>query len=126
LSNADDTVKEMAKLAIISNRISEVHEKNMKTYPFIFFDGVKDVKIDYDLSNKANIDESDYKQLRVNTPTANHFVKYYLTINPETQNQNMDRRLTAIESAIRTLFWKNVTVFIYINDKLIFESKKRV
>lgn len=126
MSEVDEKVKELAKLAVISNRISEVHEKNMKTYPFIFFDGLRGVKIDYDLSSKGNIDESDTKKLVINAPVRGNFVKYYLTVDPQVQNPNMDRRTATLESSIRSLFWKDVILYIYINDKLVFESKKHV
>ena len=114
----------MAKLTVMSNRINEIQEKNMKMYPFVFFDGVRNVSIDYDLSNKAMVDEKDPGKLHVKTPQVNHYVKYMLTIAPDVTNSNMDRRFSAIESAIKSLFWKNVIVLIYINDKLAFESKK--
>ena len=124
MSEVDDQVRAMAKMVVLSGRISDVHEKNMKAYPFIFFDGIKGMKIEYDLTNKSDIDESSKQKIVVKAPIRNHFVAYYLDIDNQVQNQNMDRRCTTLESAIRSLFWKDVILKIYINDKLIYESKK--
>lgn len=108
-------LKEMAQLSILANKISEVQEKNMKMYPFCFFDGVQSVKIDYDLGHGIN--ES--------TKQINHssYVSYYLTLDESLNDKALEKRFAATEASIRALFWGDTKVSVYFNDKLVFESK---
>ena len=47
-------LKELAQLSMLANRISEIQEKNLKLFPFVFFEGLKEVTIDYDLGHGVN------------------------------------------------------------------------
>lgn len=117
-------VKDMAKLVLVSGKISETHEKNMKMYPLIYFDGVKEVKIDYDLSHKADAMVDRKNNLTVSTPHRHNVVSYYLTMIPGAKNEKLDKRFTALEASIRTLFWKDVIVEVFMDDKIVYKSKK--
>jgi hypothetical protein len=107
--------KDMALLTVLSNKISSVQEKNMKMYPFIFFNEVKEARLEYDLERVKTVKDEAEK----NAST----VSYYLTLD-EAKNGNLDFRFKALESAIRVLFWSDVTVEIYLNDRISFKSKK--
>lgn len=107
---------ELKKLVILSHRISEIHEYNLTRYPYIVFNGIKNVKIDYDFSRvKTDQDEPEL---------SNSYVLFYLEIEENTQNDFMDKRCSALESYVKTLFWSTTTVEVYQNDKIIFKSKK--
>jgi hypothetical protein len=127
--STEEQVREMAKLSLMSNKINEIQEKNLKMFPFIFFDGVKSVKIDYDLSNNQTIDtEENAKDLEIsykfNKLETNHFrVSYYLTIEEKVDNLLIDKRYSAIEQSVRNLFWKETRVEIYIDNELKYRSK---
>jgi hypothetical protein len=119
-----DKIRDMAKLGLMANRINEVQEKNLKMYPFIYFWGVKSVRIDYDLSNNntVNIEDkpeqlsADYK---FEEPNLEHLrVTYYLEMAPSEQGQNhhMEERFKHLEKSVRTLFWKEVLVEVYFNS----------
>lgn len=117
MSDTSEILKEMAKLTILSNKISSMQEKNLKNFPFIAFDGVKSVKIDYDLSRSEDKDES---------VSSGSYVTYYLIVNSALKNEYMSTRCKAVEYWVRNLFWKDVTVQININDKLIHKSGENV
>lgn len=111
-------LKELAQLSLLANRISEIQEKNLKMFPFVFFEELKEVRIDYDLGHGVN----------ENTKEVYHksHVSYYLTVEEKTNNDinsNINKRFLALESSVRTLFWKDIIIKIYINDKLAYESK---
>lgn len=106
-------LRDMAKLSVLSNRMSEIQEKNLKCYPFIFFDGVKSVKLTFDLSK---VDDDG----RINH--GDHHVTYDLETSQE-QN-SMDIRLAHLEKAVRTLFWNDLKVRVFVNGEKVFESKK--
>jgi hypothetical protein len=102
----------MAQLTIFSGRINEIQEKNLKAYPFIFFNAINSANIDYDL-NKYDT-EGRSKERRVT---------YVLQLD-ESANDNWDKRFKALKDAVRTLFWKDLTVRVSVNGKLAYESEK--
>lgn len=120
-----DTVRGMAALVVSSNRISQVHEKSLLAYPFIFFDGIKEVRIDYDLSHRHDVDLDSKNNITVKPPLQHCYVSYYLIMD-DTVNTNLDRRFQALEDSVKTLFWKDLTVKVYFNEKIVYESKKYV
>src|SRR6185312_6928996 len=85
-------VREMAKLSLLSNKINEIQEKNLKMYALAFFEGVISARIDYDFSNIALVDtEEDKKSLSLNYKFKNadtsHFrVSYFLNIDLSKEN----------------------------------------
>lgn len=110
-------IRDMATLAVLSNRISDFHEKNLKMYPLVFFNGVKSAKIDYDLERHKTVkDEPEINK---------SLVTYYLEIN-ESENDHLDKRFEAIETSVRGLLWNDITVEVYFNGKIVFKSKKNV
>lgn len=104
MSNSEEKVRELAKLAILSNRISEIHEQNLRAYAFIFFNGVKEVVVDYDLERGKK----------------NH-IKFTLTVK-EGENSSLDKRLSALDQSVKNLFWKEVSVSVVLNGDKIFDS----
>lgn len=104
-----------AQLAIFAHRISEKQEKNMKMYPFVFFEGVTSVKIDYDLGHGVNEEKKEINH--------NSHVTYYLALDESLNEKALDKRYAATEAAVRAIFWKDVKVKIYFNDNLKYESK---
>lgn len=108
-------LKEMAQLSILANRISEVQEKNLKNFPFVFFNDVKLVRIEYDLGHAINKNKKEINH--------NSFITYYLTLNEETNKTFLEKRFLAMEVAIRDLFWKDVILKVLFNTKPVYESK---
>jgi hypothetical protein len=106
-------VREMAKLGVLANRISEVQQKNLTYYPFYFFNKVETAKIDYDLS-KVNDDglKND----------GEHHVTYHLMLDKEA-NPKLETRYECISQAVRNLFWTDLKVRVYVNDELAYETK---
>jgi hypothetical protein len=110
----------MAALVVNSNRISEVHEKSMKMYPLIYFDGVTQVKIDYDLSHQSDVNVDKQNNITVKSPLIHCFVSYYLTIDESKMDENIKARFSALETSTRALFWKDLPVKIYFNERLVY------
>lgn len=104
MSKSEEKVRELAKLSILSNRISEFHEKNLKSYPFIFFNGVEEAAIDYDLERGKE-----------------NYVKFKLTVQ-EGKNLFLDKRLSALDQSVKNLFWKEVYTSVVLNGKEVYNS----
>lgn len=115
MSELKKQLKELAQLSLLANRISTIQEKNLKMFPFVYFDGVKEVVIDYDLGHGV-----DEKTKQVNHKSS---VTYRLTMDGLSDNTNLSIRFNALEKSVRELFWKDVRIQVYFNGKLVYESK---
>jgi hypothetical protein len=107
----------MAMLSVLANRVSEVQTKNLQTFPFVFFNEVKEASIDYDLAHRST------EKTAPNGPISkfDSRVTYHLTLN-EGANANLEKRFFALQESVRVLFWKDITVEVYLNGKK-YESK---
>ena len=134
MSNQDDflieqKLREMAKLSLLNNKINPIQEKNLKMFPLVFFNDVKEVKIDYDLTNLAMINtEEDAEKVEINYKIGNvetkHFrVSYHVTLD-EANNTNLEKRFEALKVAVRNLFWNNIKVEVFFNEKLVYTSSE--
>lgn len=109
-------LKEMATLTLLSNQINEIQMKNMKMFPLVFFNGVKSVKIDYDLAHKKMSGDDPVEN--------NSAVSYFLDIDETKDNGFLDKRFAHLEAAIRGLFWNDIKVEVYFNKRIVFKSVK--
>lgn len=128
LETAQEIAQEMARLTLLTNKLNDVQLQNIKMFPFVFFDGVNEVAIDYDLSNNTIIDtEEDTKNLEIDykfSSETNHLrVTYHLTIDQAIQQTHMHTRFMALEGSIRNLLWKEIKVQVFINGVKAFESQ---
>jgi hypothetical protein len=105
LDKQSPSIKDLTSLGIFSGRISEVHFKNLQSFPFMFFGDLTQVALDYDIGQKKE---------------QNSWVSYDLSISKE--NDSLDKRFFALESAVRAIFWKEVVVKISINEKEVYKS----
>jgi hypothetical protein len=119
-----ELLSEMARLTALSGRISDVQAKNLQMFPLVFFEGVKEVKVDYDLGHKADVLEDTEGKLIINAPTRNHYVAYYLILDESANVENLDKRYLALEKSVRTLFWNDVSIEIYFNGQIKYKSVK--
>ena len=134
LSEAEikETIKKMAQFSISTNKINEIQQKNLQMYPFVFFNGVKSAKIEYDLTNHSSVDyDTDPKTLDIkykfNKPkTDNIKIVYRLEIDLNEPNDHLDKRFEALEKSIETLLWKNIPLEVLFNDKKVYPVDKKV
>lgn len=118
-------VRDQAKLSLLTDKISSMQEKNLKMYPFVFFEDVTSAEIHYDLSNDLAIDtEVKDKELKYKFGEARmkHLKVIYKLNLDERLNNYLDKRFQAIESSVRNLFWKEVAVEVYFNGKQVYKS----
>ena len=94
------TISELNSLGILSGTLSEVHVKNLQVFPFIYFNGISEAKLDYDV---------------VQSKDNNSYVHYDLTLNQT--NDHLDKRFAGLEAALRALFWKEIQLKLTINGE---------
>lgn len=108
-------LQEMAQLTVLSGRISDLQAHNMKLFPMVYFEGVQEVKVDYDLAPaKSMSDEPTF---------SNSTISYHLVLD-ESKNTDLEKRFMALESSVRCLFWSDVRIEIYFNNKIVYKSAK--
>lgn len=117
MSNSVEKLQEEARLTLISNRVSEKQIKNLKAYPFIFFNDVTDVALDYDFSRTPAEIAVDIPGVAV---TMRGRVEY--KISASVAPDLIEKRTQALADAVRILFWKDTLVSIYLNDKEVFNG----
>lgn len=110
----DQKVREMAKLTMLSNKINEIQEKNLKMFPLVFFNGVKSVKIDYDLGSEITDDTASGHR---------NFVKYSISLDDTQDNGKPELRFEHLSKSVRGLFWNNIDVVVLFNGKKVYENK---
>lgn len=108
MSDQKAILTELAQLTMLTGRISETHYKNMSNFPFVFFNEVTKVEIDYDIATNKE-DKS--------------LVTYKIDLNLNT-NDYLDKRFQALENSIRTLFWKEVGIEVFLNSEEYYKSNK--
>jgi hypothetical protein len=106
LSESEPTcLKDLRNLMMFFGRIPETHVKNLQSQPFIYFEEVKEVKLEYDLDTKSK----------------NWFVKYNLILDKDPDH--LTERSKGLEKAIKMLFWKEVVLDLSINGKEVYKSE---
>jgi hypothetical protein len=127
-------IRDMAKLSILENKLNDIQVKNLRMFPLIFFNGVSEAKIDYDLSvskpsvdyeieNKTDPDKIGIKY-NFDRPTSKSMIEYNLTIDETQENDYLENRFLALEKAVRSLFWKEVKIVVLFNGKKVHESNE--
>lgn len=97
---------DLTKLMLFFGKVPETHIESLKGFPFIFFNGLKEAKIEHDIyTTKENPG----------------LISYHLTLSEI--NYNLDKRYLALESAIRSLFWKEIKLNLSINGEEVFKSE---
>lgn len=104
--NETPSLQDLTKLVMFTGRLSEVHVKNLEAFPFIFFNGVEEAKIEHDISNVKDIPSS---------------ISYTLILDGE--NDFLEKRYKALESAVISLFWKEIRFKISINGSEVYKSE---
>ena len=95
------SIKELNQLLMFSGMLSSVHIQNLKSFPFIYFNEVKEARLEHDIATNK-VGQSN--------------VTYDLTLNKEA-NGLIDKRYKALELAVHQLLWKEVKVKLLINGE---------
>lgn len=105
--NVQNILEDMRKITILTGTISKVHEQSLGKWPYIVFDDVGSLGVDYDLSKKEKNNMN--------------FVNFYITSSKQ-EYEDLDKRCGKLTEWVRDMFWKEVDVNIFINEKNIYSN----
>lgn len=128
MSKTQETIQEMARLTMLTNQLNDVQIQNLKTFPFVFFDGLNRVTMEYDLSNQLgadtveNTDDGEIEYNVTPTTTSHLHVTYRLVIDPIFTPNNLPQRFSALEQSVRSILWKEIKVVVFFGNQKVYES----
>ena len=90
-------------------RVSEVHIKNLKAFPFIYYSDVTEAKLDYSVETQKENKEKSLISFEISTSK---------------NNDHLKKRFEGIETAVRALFWKDMKVKVtLLPQNEVFQSE---
>lgn len=96
-------LEDLKKMVMLTGRLSDIHIKTLQSAPFIYFDDLGSVEIDYEITT----DFSEEHRAK------NSYVNFKLNFNdryePDAHHQN---RLLALVKTVQGLLWKEIRVEI--------------
>ena len=114
LVDIEKLLEDMRSITMLTGEISSVHLLNLKNWVFIAFDNVDTVEIDYDLS------KAKYVSLE---GRSSGFINFKITTkDPNYEQQNTKARSETLTQWVRSMFWKDINVHIFINNQCVFED----
>lgn len=91
-------LEDLKKGMILSGRLSEVHLHNLKQYPFIAFDGLDSVEINYNLEPLMNNEDGSY-------------FEYILKFKKGTP-KGIKEKANILASMVKVLLWSKIEIRI--------------
>lgn len=106
-------IKELNKGAIASGRLSEVHIHNLRTYPFLVFNGLDTVEINFNIEPLL-LDKQD-----------GAYVEYVLRFKDKVPKK-MSENSKMLMDMVKVLLWKEVRVDVAYrkNKELVYVGKE--
>lgn len=107
-SDVEKTLVDLKNMSILTGELAELHIKNLKAFPYIFFDHITSCELSWDIN----------LQREANKKTS--WVKYNLTI--KESNDLMQNRVERMTWSVKNLLWNDTEVYVYVNGTK-YESK---
>ena len=111
-NNVQAILDDMRRITILTGEISSVHEASLLKWPYIIFDNINDVKINYDLSKVT------FQYLGKNLREFHIHKSQDKLLSQE----ELDKRSNILKTWAEDMFWPNIEIKVYINEELKFKS----
>jgi len=85
-------LQEMRKLVLFSKRLSEWHIKNLKLWPQIVFDNLKNAEVEYNIGDRP--DES--------------YIRYTISFKENANLSDFNLRKSHLERWVKSILWSDV------------------
>ena len=112
--NVDKYVSEMRNLLIMSKRMSEFHEKNLKNFPLVAMNNVSKVEIEYNIPDGTMLEkETMFGYVKFNVYTKSKR-------SAGDKKRSVKKRAEDIVNWTKSLLWNNMDVSVIVNNKKVF------
>jgi hypothetical protein len=102
MSNEKGILDDLKKMVLITGRLSDVHEKTLKTAPFIFFDHLEKVEISHDIETNSS-----------GSLPGSSRVMFTLSFKDGYETDLQKERTQALINTVHTILWPEVKVSIF-------------
>lgn len=107
--------KDLMKGTVMTGNLSEVHVKNLKMYPFIFLDEIKEASISYDIVTDPS----------AALPGAKSRIEFTLSFAEGFPKDDMRNGIENLEKAIEILMAHKVTVIVKDKNGKVFGKQDK-
>lgn len=118
MSVNETVLSDLKRMTILTGKLSSVHEKTLKSAPFIFFDNIEKVSISYDIKTSSE----------ASLPGLGSKISFTIAFSESPSDDPiLEKRTEALKNTVQTLLWKEVEVYILDqsgNDLCLIKSKK--
>ena len=112
MNNTEKILQDMRKITMLTGQISSVHEESLKKWPYIIFDDVESVEIDYNLSKEITKSEKEgYIVFKVRGPIAPK---------DDDSKENIKKRCESLSRWARDMLWPEIKIEVYLNNSKCF------
>lgn len=98
----DKFLEDLKKTAILTGRLSDVHEKTLKHAPFIFFDELSKVEISHDITTDS----------AGGMPMSSRVI-FTLSFKEGYEPDLVNQRVQALKNTVHTILWPEVVVSVF-------------
>ena len=108
MKNTQEILEDMRKITMLTGEISKIHQENLKTWPYVIFNEINSVEIKYDLTK-------DYTK-----EVGEGYIEFRMESGSD--QDSIDTRCNALAAWVRNMFWNEIKIIIYNNNKKIYEN----
>jgi hypothetical protein len=105
MDKIQDILNDHKKAAILTGKLSDFQLNNLKTYPFILFDKIIEVQIEYDIKLKEKGISTVTYLIKSNQPTSD--VEF------------IDDKVLTLTTWVQSVLWDTVMVSVLYNNQSI-------
>lgn len=110
-NNVSSILEDMRKITMLTGEISSVHQKSLMKWPYIVFDNVESVEINYDLS-KSTFETQNQNLVEFHVFTSDQNI------------QDLDKKCETLNMWVKDMFWNETHTKVYINKSIVYPANK--
>lgn len=108
MNNTKEILDDMRRITMLTGEISSVHEESLKKWPYIVFDSVDSIEIDYNLSKDYTQTQGEgYVDFKIQSDSDQGFIKM---------------RCENLTNWVRDMFWQEIKVIVSLNGTVVYQN----
>ena len=95
---SNDLVNQHRQMMLLSGNLSDFQLQNLKNYPYVFFDGVEKVEINYNFGDDGVVTPGE--------------IFYKIKLKKRAKKKSLKKNEDELIACVKFLFWKETKVYI--------------